>query len=74
NERKCVCQKCGYAELMSRAVLRSIKEFKVLFPNEKITTNIIHDWCKVVKSKRRIRNVLRSNFDNVGVRQWTYYE
>ncbi|WP_323741860.1 hypothetical protein [Salinibacillus xinjiangensis] len=71
---KCVCHDCGYEEPATSAVIRSVKEFKLLFPNEKITTKIIHDWCQVVQSKKRIRRILTSNFKIVGVHQWAYYE
>lgn len=74
SSRQCICQKCGYIELTSKAILRSIQEFKTLFPNEKITTNIIYDWCKIVESKRSIRYVLRKHFKMKGVSQWAYYE
>lgn len=73
-KRKCVCHECGYEELVTNAVIRSVKELKILFPNEKVTTNIIHDWCQVVQSRKRIRRILANNFNIVGVRQWTYYE
>ncbi|WP_100011478.1 nuclease-related domain-containing protein [Lentibacillus sediminis] len=73
-KRKCVCGVCGYRESVTNAVLRTIKEFQVLFPDKKITSNIIHDWCMVVESKRAIRRILADNFNAVGKHQWTYYE
>ncbi|GGB40003.1 hypothetical protein GCM10011409_16920 [Lentibacillus populi] len=73
-KRKCICHECGNGEPVTDAVMRSVKEFKILFPNEKITTNIIHDWCQVVQSKKTIRRILATNFNIVGVHQWTYYE
>ncbi|WP_249869250.1 nuclease-related domain-containing protein [Oceanobacillus saliphilus] len=72
-KRNCVCQRCGYEELVSKAVLRTLKEFQILFPNQQITTNIIYDWCQMVKSKQRIRRILASNYKIVGVRQWAYF-
>ncbi|HLR60711.1 MAG TPA: nuclease-related domain-containing protein [Pseudogracilibacillus sp.] len=71
---KCVCKTFRHEELVADAVIRSVREFKMLFPNEKITTNLIHDWCRIVPSKQRIRKYLRSNYKVVGVRQWTYFE
>lgn len=70
---KCVCQKCGHTEDVSNAVLRSIKEFKALFPNERLTTNIVHDWTKA-GSKQRVRSILLKNFNKVGMRRWSYFE
>ncbi|WP_010677883.1 nuclease-related domain-containing protein [Bacillus timonensis] len=72
--RKCKCQKCGYQELVETAVLRAVKEFQTLFPDQKITTNVIFDWCKVVQSKERIRYILSKNFTLVGVHQWSYFK
>ncbi|CAM3626465.1 hypothetical protein GCM10009865_42680 [Aeromicrobium ponti] len=72
--QKCICKKCGHEETVSTAVIRSVKEFKLLFPEQKITTNVIHEWCNVVKSKKRIRKALGQNYKKIGVRQWLYYE
>ncbi|MEH7383677.1 nuclease-related domain-containing protein [Bacillus sp. JJ1533] len=72
--RLCVCKECGHKELVSKAVLRSVSEFTSLFPDRKITTNIIYDWCQGNPSKRRIQYVLANNFEGNGVHQWTYYE
>lgn len=69
----CICQKCGHTEKVSHVVLRSIKEFKTLFPNEKLTTSIIHDWCNI-GSKRRIRRILLRHFERVGSHRWSYYK
>ncbi|RUQ27456.1 NERD domain-containing protein [Peribacillus cavernae] len=72
--RKCVCEDCGHEELVDTAIMRSVDEFKHLFPDQKVATNVIHEWCKVVKSKRGIRRILENNFNKVGVHQWSYYE
>ncbi|PLR76533.1 nuclease [Bacillus sp. V3-13] len=72
--RKCVCKECGYEEVVAIAVMRNVKEFKLLFPNRKINTNVIHEWCKVVASKKRITRILEKNFKIVGVHQWSFYE
>lgn len=73
-KRTCRCTVCGYTELSSKAILRTIEEFKILFPNEKLTTNTVYDWCKIIPSKKRIRTVLANNFKIIGEQQWTYYE
>ena len=70
---KCVCGECEHVELVATAVMRSVKEFKLLFPNEKITTNVIYEWCKVVESKKVIRGILAGTLKKVGVNQWSYY-
>ncbi|WP_205520127.1 nuclease-related domain-containing protein [Virgibacillus doumboii] len=73
DKRKCICKHCEHTELVGDAVMRSIEEFKILFPDERITTNVIYDWCRVVTSKKTIRRVLADNFNIIGTNQWTYY-
>lgn len=72
--KKCSCQECGYEEDVTTAVVRCIEEFKILFPEKKVTTNIIHDWCQVVNSKKRIYRILKKNLRIKGVHQWSFYE
>ncbi|WP_068676555.1 nuclease-related domain-containing protein [Oceanobacillus sp. Castelsardo] len=67
------CTKCQHKELLDEAVLRSIKEFKLLFPNKKLTTKTIHNWCQVVP-ERRIRNILLRKFTKIGEHRWSYFE
>ncbi len=71
--RLCRCEECGHKELVADAVIRSANEFMILFPDQKITTNAIYEWCKIVQSKERIRYILSKNFTMVGVRQWSYF-
>lgn len=71
--RNCVCKECGHVENARAAILRSIWEYKLLFPDRKVTTVNIHDWCQIIDSKKRIKRVLDEHFEIVGVRQWAYY-
>lgn len=43
--RSCACIDCGNVEKVTNAILRSVEEFKYLFPSRKITTNSIYEWC-----------------------------
>ncbi|WP_223593074.1 nuclease-related domain-containing protein [Neobacillus bataviensis] len=72
--KKCVCGDCGHEELVTVAVMRCVREYMLLFPDQKISTNVIHEWCGVVESKKRIRRILEKNFKIVGVGQWAYFE
>ncbi|MEH7235080.1 nuclease-related domain-containing protein [Bacillus sp. JJ1562] len=72
--RKCKCEKCGHKELVSDAVIRAVREFMILFPDQKITTNIIYEWCQVVPTKKWIRQILARNFKIEGIHQWAYFE
>ncbi|MGF2618095.1 NERD domain-containing protein [Rossellomorea vietnamensis] len=60
------CESCHLQERTEQAVLRSMAEFQLLFPSEKLTTNRLFDWCGVFKDKRTIRKVLQGNCQQQG--------
>lgn len=60
NNEKLICLECGRIESVESAVLRNIEEFRLLFPDRKLTTNAIYDWCKII-SKKTIRRILMKN-------------
>jgi len=68
------CNVCGYTESLELAVLRSVKEFKLLFPERKITTKEIYDWCLISGGMRRIKRILDKHYRLIGIHQWAYYE
>ena len=72
--KKCVCGDCGHEEFVDAAVLRSVRELKLLFPGCKITTNGVHDWCHSIGSKKMICRILSQNFRSIGFGRWIYYE
>jgi hypothetical protein len=63
---KVICDVCGCEELVALAILRMVEEVKLLFPDRKITSNDIHEWCSVIDCKKRITRILRSNFTSKG--------
>jgi hypothetical protein len=74
NGNYAVCSECGFRESVASAVIRNVMEVKLLFPDRKITTNVIYDWCKIVTCRKRISRILGRNFKVTGVGQWAYYE
>ncbi|WP_342431694.1 nuclease-related domain-containing protein [Neobacillus sp. FSL H8-0543] len=72
--KKLICNDCGCEESIESAVLRSVNEIKLLFPDRKITTKEVHEWCQVVESKKRIARILERNFKIKGFGQWAFYE
>lgn len=68
-----VCSRCGAREHADSGLLRSTREFQLLFPKMKTTTNTIHDWCQVIDSPKTIRRVLKGNFDSLGMKNHRYY-
>lgn len=47
-----ICSKCGAKENAETAILRNIEDYRLLFPNNKISTNTIHDWCGDIFPKK----------------------
>lgn len=72
-EKNIVCDKCSYKEDVDSAVLRNVEELKILFPDKNLTTNNVHEWCKVINSKKTIRRILLQNFKSVGERHQRYF-
>lgn len=72
--KKMVCKECGCEELVALAIMRNVEEFKLLFPERKITTNIIQDWCRIVPCKKTISRSLGKNLKIIGKGQWAFYE
>ncbi|WP_188207594.1 nuclease-related domain-containing protein [Alkalibacillus aidingensis] len=70
----CKCEACGNCEKLEMAVKRNIDIFRLLFPQRKITTQAIHDWCQIVTSKKSIWKILNRNYQKKGENRWTYYE
>ncbi|URM33177.1 NERD domain-containing protein [Cytobacillus firmus] len=71
--RTLVCEKCGGREKLEQAILRNIREFKFLFPERKLTTQGIYEWCKADISKRTYSRVLKKNFTARGSTSNTYF-
>jgi hypothetical protein len=57
-----ICGHCGCRESVDTAVMRNVKEYILLFPDQKITTKGIYEWCGCILSKKTIRRVLLKNF------------
>ncbi|QKY70783.1 nuclease-related domain-containing protein [Lentibacillus sp. CBA3610] len=72
--RKIICVDCGQKENLAAAVVRSVEEFKLLFPEKRITTTVIREWCSIVDSDKRIRKILDDNYTRKGDNRWTYFE
>lgn len=47
-----ICEQCKFKEPITEAVVRCVNEFTFLFPKEKITTNRIHNWCKIIPQQK----------------------
>jgi len=72
-ENKVVYHVCGYRESADSTILRSVEEFVLLFPDRKIMTNDIFEWCQIIKSKKTIRRVLKKNFHYIKQARFSYF-
>ncbi|MBS4204428.1 nuclease-related domain-containing protein [Lederbergia citrea] len=70
---KLACNSCGYKEEIKSAILRSIEELTLLFPDRKITTNAVHEWCEAIVSKKTIERILTKNYKRLGYGWSSYY-
>jgi hypothetical protein len=73
SDERLICKKCGCKEEVDAAVLRSVEEFTLLFPNKIISVDSIHDWCGGLKSKKAVRRVLSKYFVLVGKARASHY-
>ncbi|MGM0904790.1 MAG: nuclease-related domain-containing protein [Bacillota bacterium] len=67
-----VCKVCGKKEAVEQAVIRAILEYKLLFPNSKLTTIVVYNWCNII-SLKTIRRVLGNNFKQTGQNREVFY-
>ncbi|CRK84383.1 nuclease-related domain-containing protein [Neobacillus massiliamazoniensis] len=70
---KVVCNDCGFEEKIESAVMRCVEEFMFLFPDWKVTTNGIQEWCGVVESKKTIQRILNKYLRATVQGRWTFY-
>lgn len=69
-----VCSQCGMSEKTRNVILRHTKEFQLLFPEQKIKTNAIYEWCDAIINKKTIQRVLKQNYTTMGKNKGSYYK
>ena len=72
--RRSFCQRCRQTEDLSESIYRSIVEFRDLFPEKKLTTKIIHEWCGSIPSTYMVTQVLKKHYNRHKRHRWTYFE
>lgn len=68
-----VCDECSNIESHKSIVLRSVDELQVLFPEKKITTMGLYDWCNGVMGEKTIQRHLIKNFTKNSRGRFSYY-
>lgn len=70
------CTKCGCVEKIDDAVMRNVDDYRLLLPENVITTKDIYEWCggKVAGvSMKTIRRILGNNMNQRGGRKNTIF-
>lgn len=74
NGKGFICMKCEYKEGVESAILRQVVEYKLLFPERKITTHDIFVWCGGYVAESTIRKYLKVHYKINGFGRWVYFE
>lgn len=67
-----ICTECGNRTSVKIAIKNSIEEFRVLFPEENITTKRMAEWCGLA-NQDRVYRVLKGCFQPQGSDSGRYY-
>lgn len=73
NGSKVICHKCGKTENMNEAILRTVEEYMLLFPNRRITSRDIYEWCKGIRSKSTFIRLLNGHYTPHGNGRASFY-
>jgi hypothetical protein len=74
SKSKFICSHCDHTGDIDTAVVRTVKEFQLLFPGFKVTTQTIFDWSGGILSKKTLRRILKDNLTYIGDFNRRYYE
>src|SRR5690625_3371907 len=68
-----ICHACKQKEDVEAAVLRNVKQFQTLFPEKRITTNTIFQWCGQILSQKVILRILKKHFKLIKQGRYSYF-
>lgn len=71
--KRLVCNYCQKKIPTHIAVMNNVKQFNILFPNEKIKTTTIYKWCGKILSKTTIWRILTKHMKKVGKTKSAHY-
>lgn len=72
-QRFIVCEECSHSEKTEAAILRGVEEFRLLFPERKVNTTEIYEWCGGIVNKKTIQRILTRNFIRIDQGRATNY-
>lgn len=74
SQRSCQCKDCFIKVSVDETLMKNIRDIRVLFPEMKLTTSLVYDWCERAIVFKRIRRILQKNFTVKGKATGTYYD
>lgn len=69
----CYCLDCSGKERVAQAIVRHTEEFKLLFPEKKVTATAITEWCDHLFTRTRVQRTLARAYRQYGKTHGTYY-
>lgn len=73
-QRSCYCKSCFSKSSVEEVIMGNIEEMQFLFPDLKITTTNVSEWCGNPVHFRKVRRILKDNFIAVGSTSDRLYE
>lgn len=70
---KLTCDNCFFEENMETIVLRSVKEIQLLFPEIRVNTTEVHEWCNGLINTKKIQRVLTQHYERKGRGKSSFY-
>ncbi|PMC36781.1 hypothetical protein CJ195_15260 [Bacillus sp. UMB0899] len=74
NGRDLRCERCGASEGLHPGIMRTIEEYRVLFPRRQITVSAANDWCRLDMNRLRMQKILKEHLVMVKGGKSTYYD
>ncbi|WP_053367783.1 nuclease-related domain-containing protein [Bacillus sp. FJAT-27245] len=74
NQQVLICRNCGCEEKSEAAIVRSAKEFMLLFPQRIMTAQSLMQWCQADFSVRTYTRALQKHFNVLGNKKNTHYQ
>lgn len=73
-QRSCCCKACFFKSSVAEVILENIEEMQFLFPELKMTTTTVNEWCGDIIHFRKIRKILKDNYIATGTTSGRIYE
>lgn len=73
SRKKLSCHSCSYVESLDSGILRNVLEYRLLFPDKKITTGMINQWCGNIVTDRTMNRILTHYFTPVSFGRGAHY-